>query len=1531
MSFYRLKQFQCEVTGKSGLDYFQALESEQQEARTMHTRFPEALKPAILRAVQWQVMGRLDHLVEAVYERFKDRYFRDEKVYIDIQGDKFLARVLEVYPPRSSSILSLVNPESNDGPVASSSSRPPIVKSSPGLPHRIYGDLKIPAAEVNAADDPAKYYYKVQILEEEKPEGRDKHGASAKEARARYSGSYLEVQCSQMSRDRLAFSKSILRRFIRDCVDRDAAVASPWTVKPPVAERYGVDTIMPEATRQGVENIKKGEIQKRKKVWEEKEGPAAKKPKKIDTCPGRERSLHTPKHSALVAEKKEREAKEKAEKVQQAKEDAERLAAEKKKKKPIRYPTEDLDVTLSEKEKKAGMKIKRPVPSRVALPFNDTPGTFESFLMTWNFFMAYGHPLHLSSFTLDEYEHALRHCLIDPPCQILAEIHSTLIYNLRTVNFQRHSAVLSLLQLKDDEDDDGGEVLGVTIEQLTGAMADVGNNWERAPLRHADGREGWEESLVGCLKDHATLDNFPALRRVLTRLLFAPEPLSEAANSPSTSRASTPTHVRLSQPSAPNERYHALPPEDRMAILHFMCNVAVSSKAIHMYMESCEEQLTALRKEKIEVNRQRKQYIEERDTLLSETKEGEQTSNGDQEDTPMNGLSDLSDVSASEGTSESGSGVVKHSKSKDLRRKAQSLAHAKQREAARARNASLKQAMAEHRRLDEEVNKLERRLEGIEREFRKLLGSIRVKPLGRDRFYNRIWWFDGLGSASLLGSGGIVQYGTGRLFIQGPSMFDQEILDRRVDDEIKGRRLQEEGEEGMLGVGEWAVYTDLEEVDEFAAWLNPKQPRTCTQEYLDQVVAPHFSWNSKTPGGTSEEFAVSHTHTGRAGTDPAPATAQICLPLTNNGFLSNSNFFLSCAAVLAAATSLLNPQHCLPKNGITASKWNSSVGRSELSPDQISYLLVGSASSGYSFKDAITSYRRSQYFLGTTEGISPSDPSQLLDDEEATVSPVNEEDEDDLPTPRPEDFSHDGTFSNFRWDEDTSEATQGPSMRQTVSGGGELSVPSRGTDLRGQHGFERPSSSTRPRNADERTPLLRKAISLTIDTSSHRPSLKAKTAGRPVANVVPIPSRVEPESIPIPRDLGGKSTFGQTLFNSIAILLGIGMLSEPLAFAYAGWVCGTLLIISYGFITCYTAKLLARIVLSDPHVRSYSDIGRKAFGPKSMPFISAMFCFELFSVSVVLVTLYADSLSVVVPAFSANTYKILGLVILIPTVFMPLSLLSYASILGIICTVSLLAVIFIDGFSKRDAPGSLWSPAATDLSVGTLEELGIAFGLFMAGFSGHAVMPSLARDMIDPSQFDTAMNYAFTFATFIYAVIGIAGYLMFGRNVSDEVSKNLLGVPGYSPSLNEVMLWMLVLNPLSKFALSARPLNLTIEAILGIDTTSLSHHGEEYDKRTVATTSHQSNHSLKCILTIIERVLFVCLSVGVSILVPDFSSMMAILGSFSAFIICVIGPISAKVAIEKKCGLWDAFLLVSAFVMAVWGTGAAFLSTTDPL
>lgn len=76
------------------------------------------------------------------------------------------------------------------------------------------------------------------------------------------------------SRDRLVFSKSLLRRFLRECLDRDSSLASPWTVKSIIAQRFGIPTEMPENIKAGVALVRKGEIDKRKKVWEEKEAQA---------------------------------------------------------------------------------------------------------------------------------------------------------------------------------------------------------------------------------------------------------------------------------------------------------------------------------------------------------------------------------------------------------------------------------------------------------------------------------------------------------------------------------------------------------------------------------------------------------------------------------------------------------------------------------------------------------------------------------------------------------------------------------------------------------------------------------------------------------------------------------------------------------------------------------------------------------------------------------------------------------------------------------------------------------------------------------------------------------------------------------------------------------------------------------------------------------------------------------------------------------------------------------------------------------
>lgn len=88
LTFYNQPIFQDELTGKLNLTFFQAVQSEREEAQKLHQRFPEALKRPILRAVQFVITGRLDNLIDVVFERFKDRYFTNEAIFVDLQGDK---------------------------------------------------------------------------------------------------------------------------------------------------------------------------------------------------------------------------------------------------------------------------------------------------------------------------------------------------------------------------------------------------------------------------------------------------------------------------------------------------------------------------------------------------------------------------------------------------------------------------------------------------------------------------------------------------------------------------------------------------------------------------------------------------------------------------------------------------------------------------------------------------------------------------------------------------------------------------------------------------------------------------------------------------------------------------------------------------------------------------------------------------------------------------------------------------------------------------------------------------------------------------------------------------------------------------------------------------------------------------------------------------------------------------------------------------------------------------------------------------
>jgi bromodomain adjacent to zinc finger domain protein 1A len=95
---------------------------------------------------------------------------------------RYFARIVKAIPPQAAA-----------SPFAKVTEHPPL--------HQISGDLKVPAKDVNATDDPAQYSYHIHIIDEERSSD---HKLSVKDRetreanRAKWSESLMEVQCGSL-------------------------------------------------------------------------------------------------------------------------------------------------------------------------------------------------------------------------------------------------------------------------------------------------------------------------------------------------------------------------------------------------------------------------------------------------------------------------------------------------------------------------------------------------------------------------------------------------------------------------------------------------------------------------------------------------------------------------------------------------------------------------------------------------------------------------------------------------------------------------------------------------------------------------------------------------------------------------------------------------------------------------------------------------------------------------------------------------------------------------------------------------------------------------------------------------------------------------------------------------------------------------------------------------------------------------------------------------------------------------------------
>lgn len=149
----------------------------------------------------------------------------------------------------------------------------------------------------------------------------------------------------------------------------------------------------------------------------------------------------------------------------------------------------------------------------------------------------------------------------------------------------------------------------------------------------------------------------------------------------------------------------------------------------------------------------------------------------------------------------------------------------------------------------------------------------------------------------------------------------------------------------------------------------------------------------------------------------------------------------------------------------------------------------------------------------------------------------------------------------------------------------------------------------------------------------------------------------------------GQSTLPQSVFNSINAIIGVGLLSLPLAFNMSGWIVGLILLTLTALVTGYTSKLLAKCMDYDASLITYSDLAYVSFGTKARVIVSALFTLELVAACVALVILFADSLHLLLPSVaSVNSWKCVCALLVLVLNALPLRFLSYTSVIGIFST-----------------------------------------------------------------------------------------------------------------------------------------------------------------------------------------------------------------------------------------------------------------------
>ncbi|XP_042499086.1 amino acid transporter AVT1I-like [Macadamia integrifolia] len=391
----------------------------------------------------------------------------------------------------------------------------------------------------------------------------------------------------------------------------------------------------------------------------------------------------------------------------------------------------------------------------------------------------------------------------------------------------------------------------------------------------------------------------------------------------------------------------------------------------------------------------------------------------------------------------------------------------------------------------------------------------------------------------------------------------------------------------------------------------------------------------------------------------------------------------------------------------------------------------------------------------------------------------------------------------------------------------------------------------------------------------------------------------------------GTSSFFKTCFNGLNALSGVGILSVPYALSEGGWL-SLILLFLIASATFYTALLIRKCMDVDKRITTYPEIGELAFGYKGRMVISVFMYAELYLVATGFLILEGDNLHNLFPNMilevsglrigGRESFIIIVALIILPSVWLDnLSILSYVSATGVLASFIIICSVFWTG--AVDGVGFHGKGRLLNLSG-----IPTAISLYAFCYCAHPVFPTLYTSMRHQHQFSKVLLFCFVVCTMSYASMAILGYLMYGSDISSQVTLNL---PTGKLS-SKIAIYTTLVNPITKYALMITPIVSAIENWLPC---------------------HYKN---KLIILLIRSLLLIS-TVIVALTVPFFESLMALVGAFLSATASIILPCLCYLKISGNYRRWGTELVIvvgivlMGVLVVVVGTYTSLLEIVDHL